>query len=164
MATAGKDLSAYSEEDLYRPDGKTIALCVSEWNGEITSALMNGALEVLQKVMPEDRIISHKVPGSFELAAGAQFIFESKNADAVICIGSVIRGATAHFDYVCQATSQGIMHVGLKYNSPCIFCVLTDDNIVQSWERAGGKHGNKGTEAAVAALKMLQLKDQLNNS
>jgi 6,7-dimethyl-8-ribityllumazine synthase len=161
MATAGKDLSAYDAEGLYRPDGMRIALCVAEWNEEITSGLLRGALEVLHQVMDEDRILIHYVPGSFELPLGAQFLFDGTDVAAVICIGSVIRGETAHFDFVCNAASEGILHVGLKYNAPCVFCVLTDDNIAQSRARSGGVHGNKGTEAAVAALKMLELKHSL---
>ena len=161
MATAGKDLSAYDAADLYRPEGQKIALCVAEWNDEITSGLMRGALDVLHQVMDESQILIHHVPGSFELALGAQFLFDATDVSAVICIGSVIRGETAHFDYVCNAASEGILHVGLKYNAPCVFCVLTDDNIEQSRARSGGKHGNKGTEAAIAALKMLELKHAL---
>ena len=161
MATAGKDLSAYDAGELYRPDGMRIALCVAEWNDEITSGLRDGALEVLRQVMDEDRILIHNVPGSFELPLGAQFLFDATDVEAVICIGSVIRGETAHFDFVCNAASEGVLHVGLKYNAPCVFCVLTDDNIEQSRARSGGVHGNKGTEAAVAALKMLKLKYSL---
>jgi len=163
MATAGKDLSAYDAEGLCRPDGKRIALCVAEWNEEITSGLLRGALEVLEQVMDKEDILIHSVPGSFELPLGAQFIFDSTDVAAVICIGSVVRGETAHFDYVCSATSQGVLQVGLKYNAPCIFCVLTDDTIEQSRARSGGIHGNKGTEAAVAALSMIALKENLKN-
>lgn len=161
MATAGKDLSAYDAGKLYRPDGLRIALCVAEWNDEITSGMQQGALEVLRQVMEEHQIIIHTVPGSFELPLGAQFLFDATDVAAVICIGSVVRGETAHFDFVCNAASEGILHVGLKYNAPCVFCVLTDDTIEQSRARSGGVHGNKGTEAAVAALKMLELKQSL---
>lgn len=163
MATAGKDLSAYKVEDLYTPRNKRIGICYSEWNSEITEALLAGALEVLEKVIPSTELLVKKVPGTFELPLGAQFMFETGEIDAVICIGSVIRGETAHFDFVCNAASQGIMEVGLKYDSPCVFCVLTDDNIIQSWERAGGKHGNKGTEAALVALEMLRLREELES-
>ncbi|NND94540.1 MAG: 6,7-dimethyl-8-ribityllumazine synthase [Flavobacteriales bacterium] len=161
MATSGKNLSNYSKEKLYVPKGKRIGICYSEWNEEITLALLDGAEEVLRQVMREADIIVKSVPGSFELALGAQFLFEAEKADAVICIGSVIRGETAHFDFVCSAASQGIQEVGLKYNAPCIFCVLTDDNIQQSRARSGGEHGNKGTEAALVALSMLKLKSEL---
>lgn len=162
MATSGKDLSAYDAASLYRPDGERIALCVADWNPEITHGLRDGALEVLLQVMPEENILVHTVPGSFELPLGAQFLFETGEIDAVICIGSVIRGETAHFDFVCSAASEGVLKVGLRYNSPCIFCVLTDDNMAQSRARSGGEHGNKGTEAAVAVLDMLRLKAALS--
>lgn len=162
MATAHKNLSAYDAEALYRPSSETvIALCVAQWNEEITEGLKEGALEVLNSIMSPEQILSHYVPGSFELALGAQYLFEHRQVDAVICIGSVIRGETAHFDYVCSAASQGILNVGLKYNAPCMFCVLTDDHIEQSRARSGGKLGNKGTEAAVGALDLLRLRDQL---
>lgn len=163
MATIGKDLSYYNKEELYSPTGKRIAICYSEWNAEITEALLKGAVEVLSHVLSPENILIKTVPGSFELPLGAQLLLESQEVDAVICIGSVIRGETSHFDFVCSATSQGIMDVGLKYNAPCVFCVLTDDNIEQSRARAGGKHGNKGTESALVALEMLKLQEELNS-
>lgn len=162
MATAGKDLSAYKLDELYHPRKERVALCVANWNEEITGGLADGALAVLEQLLPPSQISIHKVPGAFELPLGAQFLFEHQKLDAVICIGSVIRGETAHFDYVCSATSHGVLEVGLKYNAPCIFCVLTDDTIEQSRARSGGIHGNKGTEAAVAAIQMLGLKAELN--
>ena len=158
MATAGKDLSAYKLDELYRPGKERVAICVANWNEEITGGLADGALAVLKQLLPPSQISIHKVPGAFELPLGAQFLFEQQKVDAVICIGSVIRGETAHFDYVCGATSHGVLEVGLKYNAPCIFCVLTDDTIDQSRARSGGIHGNKGTEADVAAIQMLGLK------
>src|SRR5690606_20855674 len=102
-----------------------------------------------------------KVPGSFELPLAAQWCLEN-GADAVICVGAVIRGETSHFDYVCQAVSQGVKDVGLTFSAPVMFCVLTDDNIDQSRARSGGKHGNKGVEAAIGAIQMLALRDQLS--
>ncbi len=161
MATSGKDLSAYDIKGLYLKPGTRIGICVSEWNEEITSGLLKGAIEVLDQRVAESDMIIHHVPGSFELPLAAQFLLESEQVEGVICIGSVIRGETAHFDYVCQAVSQGVMNLGLKYNSPCIFCVLTDDTIDQSRARSGGEHGNKGTEAAVAMLKMLSMKENV---
>lgn len=162
MATTGKDLSAYDIEGLYLKSGTRVGVVVSEWNEEITSGLLKGALEVLDQRISEKDLIVHHIPGSFELPLAAQYLFEADQVDAVICIGSVIRGETAHFDYVCQAAAKGVMEVGLKYNSPCIFCVLTDDNIEQSRARSGGVHGNKGVEAAVAVLKMLRMKEKLD--
>jgi len=139
-----------------------IGIVKADWNEEITNGLFNGAKATLLKagVLPEN-IIESIVPGSYELPLGAQWQIEKLDVDAVICIGSVIRGETAHFDYVCAAVSQGVKDVGLKYNKPVVFGVLTDDNIDQSRARSGGKHGNKGDEAAVTALHMLALRDSL---
>ena len=97
------------------------------------------------------------VPGSFELVFGSKKLLQTQNVDAVIAIGSVIRGETSHFDYVCGATAQGIKDLNVQFNVPVIFCVLTDDNLQQSIDRSGGKHGNKGIEAAIAAIQMAVL-------
>ncbi len=102
----------------------------------------------------EENISSHEVPGSFELIYGASQLCKRGEVDAVIVIGSVIRGETSHFDYVCEGVTQGIKDLNVKYDIPVIFCVLTDDNEQQSLDRSGGKHGNKGVEAAVAAVMM----------
>ena len=106
----------------------------------------------------EADIIERWVPGSFELAAGAQFILERGGFHGVLCLGSIVRGETPHFDYVCHGTTQGIMEVGLKFSVPVIFGVLTDDTMEQARDRSGGKHGNKGVDCAVAVLKMAALK------
>ncbi len=157
MATIHKNLSEYNS-NLPNAEGMKIALVVAEWNGEITEGLKKGALDTLIKQGVYERNISIAyVPGCFELPLGAQIILEKKEVDAVICIGCVIQGETKHFDYVCQGTTYGIQKVTLKYNKPVVFCVLTDDNIDQSRARSGGKHGNKGTEAAVTAIKMIAL-------
>lgn len=156
MATVHSNLSEYDASKVPSGANATIALVVAEWNEEITSALAQGAYDTLVKhqVKPEKIDIKH-VPGTYELPLGAQFCLEQKKYDAVICVGSVIRGETEHFTFVCEAAAQGIKDVGLKYNKPVIFCVLTDNNIEQSLARSGGKHGNKGDEAAVTALKMI---------
>lgn len=163
MATEGKSLSEYNKEEVPKGLGLRIAIVWSEWNSEITSGLLQGAKSALLDCgVEESKILTHQVPGSFELPLGAQFLLETSNDfDAVICLGSVIRGETAHFDFVCDSTSKGIMDVGLKYNVPVIFGVLTDDNIDQSRARSGGRLGNKGTEAAITALKMIALKTRL---
>jgi 6,7-dimethyl-8-ribityllumazine synthase len=159
MATANQNLSEFDNLPQVNPEWK-IVIVRSEWNKTITSGLYDGAMDLLINAkVPGNQIESMVVPGSFELALGAQWAIEKHDADAVICLGSVIRGETAHFDYVCQAVSQGIKDVGLKYNTPVIFGVLTDDTMEQAIARSGGKHGNKGTEAAVTALKMLALRD-----
>ncbi len=157
MATA--DLSKYNAAGVPKGTGLRLGLVVSEWNAEITGALRDGAVETLLKhgVAFKD-IHEVQVPGSYELALGAQLLLEHRSLDGVICIGSVVRGEPPHFDFVCQATAHGIMEVGLKTGVPVIFCVLTDDTMEQARARSGGKHGNKGVEAAVAVLKMAALR------
>lgn len=157
MATSLKNLSEYNE----LPNGADfrIGIVVSEWNGHITSKLYEGALETLLKAgVKEENITLYQVPGAFELPLGAQWLFEKNTIDGVIAIGVVIQGETRHFDFVCSGTTQGIVDVTLKYNRPVGFCLLTDNTEQQSIDRAGGKHGNKGVEAAVTVLRMLDLK------
>lgn len=158
MSSADKNLSSYSGE---LPDlsSKTIAIVVSEWNDEITEALYEGAVEVLLKHgISKSKIIRTNVPGSFELTLGAQWQAMKAEIDAVITLGCVIQGETRHFDFICQAVATGITEVNIKYGKPVIFGVLTTDNKEQAFDRAGGKHGNKGDEAAITALKMLAIK------
>lgn len=159
MATAQHNLSVYDPTSVPSGAGLRFALVVSEWNMGITDALRKGARETLLKhgVAPSD-IVEAWVPGSFELASGAQFLLEKGGLHGVICLGSVVRGETPHFDFVCQGTTQGIMTVGLKFSVPVIFGVLTDDTMQQARDRSGGVHGNKGVDCAVAALKMAALK------
>ena len=146
MATVHKNLSHYDATDIPDASEMTIAIVVSEWNKKITNGLLNGTTRTLKNHgLKEDNLTIHNVPGSFELPSAAQFILESKkNIDAVICLGCVIQGETKHFDFVCQGITQGIKDVGLKYNKPVIFGVLTDNTLQQSIDRSGGKHGNKG--------------------
>jgi 6,7-dimethyl-8-ribityllumazine synthase len=159
MSTADKHLSEYDADTVPSGAGLRFALVVSEWNREITDALRQGARETLLKhgVQAKD-IVEAWVPGSFELAAGAQFLLERGGLHGVICLGSVVRGETPHFEFVCQGTTQGIMDVGLKFSVPVIFGVLTDDTMQQARDRSGGQHGNKGVDCAVAVLKMAALK------
>ncbi|HRH68943.1 MAG TPA: 6,7-dimethyl-8-ribityllumazine synthase [Flavobacteriales bacterium] len=161
MATAQHHLSSYDTTSVPSGAGRRFALVVSEWNIAITDALRKGAKDTLLKhgVSNVD-IVEAWVPGSFELASGAQFLLEKGGLHGVICLGSVVRGETPHFDFVCQGTTQGIMAVGLKFSVPVIFGVLTDDSMDQARARSGGKHGNKGIDCAVAALKMAALKDR----
>ncbi|MBL7940874.1 MAG: 6,7-dimethyl-8-ribityllumazine synthase [Flavobacteriales bacterium] len=161
MATAQHHLSSYDTTSVPSGAGRRFALVVSEWNIAITDALRKGAKDTLLKhgVANVD-IVEAWVPGSFELASGAQFLLEKGGLHGVICLGSVVRGETPHFDFVCQGTTQGIMAVGLKFSVPVIFGVLTDDSMDQARARSGGKHGNKGIDCAVAALKMAALKDR----
>lgn len=155
MATENKNLSHYDKSELPDASGLKIGLVVSEWNTEITENLFKGAREALLDCgVKKENILRWNVPGSFELPFACKKIIASKSIDAIVAIGSVIRGETSHFDYVCSATAQGIMDLNVATDVPVIFCVLTDDNIQQSKDRSGGKHGNKGTEAAIAAIKM----------
>lgn len=132
----------------------------SEWNYNITSNLTYGAIQTLKThEVKDDNIFLKWVPGSFELTLGAQYMAEFNNVDAIICIGCVIKGETKHFDFICNAVANGITTLNIEYNMPVIFGVLTPDTIEQALERAGGKHGNKGDEAAITAIKMLALRD-----
>jgi 6,7-dimethyl-8-ribityllumazine synthase len=159
MATAEHHLSSYDPTSVPSGAGRRFALVVSEWNREITDALRHGARETLLKHgVVEADIVETWVPGSFELALGAQLLLEKGGLDGVICLGSVVRGETPHFDFVCQGATQGIMAVGLKFGLPVIFGLLTDDTMQQALDRSGGKHGNKGVDCAVAVLKMVALK------
>lgn len=133
---------------------KSFGIVVSEWNEEITNNLLIGSLDLLKsKNVPKKNIHIIRVPGSFELIYGCKKM-QDKNVDAIIAIGSLIKGETSHFDYICQSTSQGIKDLNVQGKSPVIFCVLTDDTFQQALDRSGGKFGNKGTEAAAAAIKM----------
>ena len=155
MATENKNLSQYNKKELPNATGLRIGVVVSEWNSEITENLFRGALDTLVDCgLTPDNIIRWNVPGSFELTYGCHKMIKSLPLDAVIAIGSVIRGETKHFDFVCEAVAQGIKDVNLRTKTPVIFCVLTDDTLQQAKARSGGRHGNKGTEAAVAAIKM----------
>jgi 6,7-dimethyl-8-ribityllumazine synthase len=156
MATSLKNLSQHSDSNIIEIHDKKFAIIVSEWNEEVTESLYNGALETLLKYGAKRQHIYRKnVPGSFELPLAAQWMAQVDEIDAVICIGCVIQGETKHFDFICQAVAQGITEVGLKYNKPVIFGVLTPNTQQQALDRAGGKHGNKGDEAAITAIKML---------
>lgn len=158
MATETKNLSHYDKSGLPDARGLQIGLVVSEWNPEITGNLCKGAIEALTDCgVAAQNILRWDVPGSFELPYGCKKMIDRHPVDAVIAIGSVIRGETSHFDYVCQAVSQGIKDLNIHTQTPVIFCVLTDDTLEQARARSGGKHGNKGTESAIAAIKMALL-------
>jgi 6,7-dimethyl-8-ribityllumazine synthase len=136
----------------------SFGIVVSEWNPAITDTLLEGAYNTLvaNGAHPSNIFVKH-VPGSFELVLGAQFFAEYTEVDAIICLGCVIQGETPHFTYICQGVTNGIAQLNLEYNIPFIFGVLTTDNFEQARERAGGKHGNKGEEAAAVAIKMVAL-------
>jgi 6,7-dimethyl-8-ribityllumazine synthase len=164
MATAGKNLSEYNKESIPNGADFQVGIVVSEWNDEITLKLLEGAKSaLLENGVLEKNVHVHFVPGAFELPLGAQYLLNSSNfiLDGVIAIGVVIQGETRHFDFVCSGTTQGIMDVMLKNDKPVSFCVLTDNFKQQSLDRAGGIHGNKGVEAAIACMKMIQMKKNL---
>ena len=162
MATANKNLSNYDINSVPNAKKMRFAIVVAEWNINITSNLLKGAYDTLIKHGAQKKNIFVKyVPGSFELPIGAQTIIEKTDVDAVICLGSVIQGDTKHFDFVCQATALGIKDVALSYNVPVVFGVLTDNTLQQAIDRSGGKHGNKGNEAAVTAIKMVQFQKEI---
>lgn len=165
MATINKNLSEYDKNTV--PDAKNFrfGIVVSEWNDVITEGLYNGAIEAfLANEVPPGQIIRWNVPGSFELIYGSKKMLQTQNVDAVIAIGCVIQGQTKHFEFICEAVSQGVKDLNVESDIPVIFCVLTDNNMQQSIDRSGGIHGNKGTEAAIAAIKMAYLRQQASFS
>jgi 6,7-dimethyl-8-ribityllumazine synthase len=144
--------------------GKKMNVCiiVSQWHKDITDALLEGAFTVFKKIEVDEFAMEvMNVPGSYELPLGAQLAINKYAPDAVICLGCIIRGETPHFNYISQAVADGIMQLNLAHNIPVIFGVLTTDTIKQAKQRSGGKHGNKGTDAAVTALEMMELRNKL---
>lgn len=146
-------------DDIPSGSGKRIGIVVSDWNAEVTSALLEGCIETLRQhdVAESDILVQH-VPGSFELPLGARFLAADNKCDALICLGCIIKGETKHDEYIANAVATGIMQFGLTSNLPVIFGVLTPDTMEQAKARAGGDHGNKGSEAAGAALRMAALR------
>ncbi|MXV51797.1 6,7-dimethyl-8-ribityllumazine synthase [Pedobacter sp. HMF7647] len=163
MATQLKNLSDFSNVTIPDASPYRFAIVVAQWNAEITNALLTGAYNFLQnKGALEENILVIEVPGSFELTSGADMALTSQKIDAVICLGCVIQGETRHFDFICNAVANGITQLAIKHGKPAIFGVLTTDNQEQAQDRAGGKHGNKGEEAAATAIQMADLKNRLN--
>lgn len=145
------------------PSGKdkVVGIVVSEWNSPITKSLLKGATDTLIAAgVKQDDIIVEYVPGTVELTFGAKVLVEETLAHAVIVLGCVIQGDTRHFDYVCDSVTQGVTALNLQYPTPVIFGVLTTENIEQAEARAGGTHGNKGEDCAIAALKMIALQEK----
>ena len=156
MATT--NLSHYDKTTIPNAKDFRFGIVVSEWNPDITENLQKGAIETLLECgARQENIISWVVPGSFELVYGCKKMIETLQLDAIIAIGNVIQGETKHFDFVCNGVTQGIVDLNVKYSTPVIFCVLTDNSKQQSIDRSGGKFGNKGIESAVAAIKMASL-------
>ena len=161
MATVNKNLSDYDKNSIPNAKDFRFGIVVSEWNDSITEGLYKGAIEaLLENQVPSQHIIRWNVPGSFELIYGSKKMLQTQNVDAVIAIGCVIQGQTKHFDFVCEGVTQGIKDLNVQTDIPVIFCVLTDNTMQQSIDRSGGIHGNKGTEAAIAAIKMAYIRQQ----
>jgi 6,7-dimethyl-8-ribityllumazine synthase len=161
MATVNKNLSVYDKNSVPKAKNFRFGVVVAEWNEAITEGLYNGAEEAfLENKVPAEHIIRWNVPGSFELIYGCKKMLQTQNVDAVIAIGCVIQGETKHFDFVCEGVAQGIKDLNVQTDIPVIFCVLTDNTMQQSIDRSGGIHGNKGTEAAIAAIKMAFIRQQ----
>ncbi|MBT8316996.1 MAG: 6,7-dimethyl-8-ribityllumazine synthase [Lutibacter sp.] len=158
MATT--NLSYYDKATIPNAKKFRFGIVVSEWNPDITGNLYLGAEEALiQNGAVRENIIRWDVPGSFELIYGCKHMLDTQKVDAIIAIGNVIQGETKHFDFVCEGVTQGIKDLNIKYDVPIIFCVLTDNTKQQSIDRSGGKHGNKGIESAIAAIKMAALRE-----
>jgi 6,7-dimethyl-8-ribityllumazine synthase len=156
MSSADKNLNLHEDRNLSSVSGKRIAVVVSEWNAAITGRLLDGCLDALGKYgLEPDDIEVHYVPGSYELSYGAQQAAKKSTIDAVITLGCIIQGETRHFDFISSAVAHGITDVSLKYDKPVIFGVLTPENQEQALDRAGGKHGNKGFEAGITLVKIL---------
>jgi len=147
------------------PDARKMkfGIVVSDWNSEITRALLEGAEKTLKKhgARSKNIVVKH-VPGSFELTSGARMMADHLEPDAIICLGCVIRGETPHFTYICQGVTYGITRLNIDYNIPFIFGVLTTENLQQAADRAGGKLGNKGDEAAITAIRMAALRRDIS--
>ena len=156
MATALHNLSDYDFNSVPDASNMRFGIVVSEWNSNVTGALLEGAVESLKKHgAKEENILVQTVPGSFELTFGSAQMIKSGKIDAVIALGCVIKGDTPHFDYVCAGTTQGLAHLNATTDVPVIYGLITTNNLEQALDRAGGKLGNKGTECAITAIKML---------
>jgi 6,7-dimethyl-8-ribityllumazine synthase len=161
MATANRNLSEYDKSTVPNAKSFRFGIVVSEWNESITNGLYKGVEEALLDcgALPQN-IIRWNVPGSFELIYGASRMMATAEIDVMVVIGCLIKGETSHFEYVCEGVTQGIKDLNLKGTVPVVFCVLTDQNIQQSIARSGGSQGNKGTEAAITAIKMAALRQK----
>lgn len=162
MSSSQHNLSHVHDGEIPSAKEMHFGIVVSEWNVEVTGKLLTGAYNTLLKYEAKEKnIIVKWVPGAFELPLGAQLIADNHKVDAVICLGCVIQGETRHFDFICGAASTGIMQLNLEYSMPFIFGLLTPNSMQQAQDRAGGKYGNKGDEAAIAAIKMVAMQQTI---
>ena len=165
MASALKNLSEYNEENIPSAEGLCVGIVVSEWNKEITHALYEGCFETLVKHgVKEEDIHTVQVPGSFELPLGARLLAKKEKLDGVVCLGCVIKGETSHNEYINQSVASALASMSVGAGMPFVFGVLTPNTLEQAQDRAGGKHGNKGVEAAVTALRMMTLKKEMGGT
>lgn len=163
MASTLKNLSVF-ESAVPSAEELQIAIVVAEWNSSITEGLLKGAIQELRKAgCPDENIIVKRVPGAFELTLGCQFVCEHTDVDAVVALGCIIKGDTPHFDFIAMGVTNGINAVAMEYNTPIAFGVLTTNTLEQAKDRCGGKLGNKGNEAAAAAIKMAILKEAIED-
>jgi len=163
MASALKNLSHYDSDNIPDASAMSFGIVVAEWNAHITHALYEGCFDtLLLHGAKADHIHTVQVPGSFELPVGARILNGQKNLDAVICLGCVIKGETSHNEYINSAVAQGLVNLSIATGKPFIFGVLTPNDEQQALDRAGGKHGNKGVEAAVTAIRMAALKREFS--
>ncbi len=162
MATSLKNSS--NQTQIPSAKGMSFGIVVSEWNNEITESMTNAAKKTLiSNGASVKKILIKTVPGTFELTLGAQLLAENTDVDAIICIGCVIQGETKHFDFICQGVTYGLTQLNMDFGIPFIFCVLTTNTLQQAKDRSGGKYGNKGIEAAVAAIKMVDLQKKMES-
>lgn len=162
MAGKKKNLSVFDQDVIRDTDKMRIGILVSKWNEGVTSSLLDGAITtLLSNGIKESNIIVHSVPGSFELISGAAMMAESAGCHAIICLGCIIQGETRHFEFIAQAVAHGLSYTCVTFNMPVIFGVLTTDTYEQALARAGGEHGNKGDEAAMTAIRMVELSNKL---
>lgn len=159
MSTSLHNMSNYNPDIVPNANSLCFGIVVSDYNPDITYSLLDGCYETLvQHGALSQNIFVWHVPGAYELPLGAKLLYQTVHPDALICLGCVITGETKHDEYINRAVSDALMRLGLKYNTPFVFGVLTPQNISQAQDRAGGKHGNKGVEAAIAAIRMAALK------
>ncbi len=164
MATVNNNLSHYDQSTIPNAANMRFGIVVSEWNSEITENLYKGAEQaLLDNGANADNIVRWDVPGSFELIYGATLMGERLDLDAIVVLGSIIQGETRHFEFISQAVAHGIKDLNMQIDIPIILGVLTDDTLQQSIDRSGGKHGNKGVECAIAAIKMAHLRNQFSD-
>lgn len=160
MATV--NLSDYDINTVPSAKDMTFGIVVSDWNDQVTHSLLRGAYDsLIAHGAKEENISVYHVPGSFELIYASQRLVNNSSVDAVIALGCVVRGGTPHFDYVCQGTTYGLAKLNTKGSTPVIFGLLTTDDMQQALDRAGGVHGNKGVEAAITAIKMVNFSQKV---